>query len=82
MSQDNTTKLKEIVAILLDVEAECVTLDTSPETVEHWDSVNHISICTAINQEFSVSMTMEEMTSTLSVAQFISLLSSKGISFD
>lgn len=79
MNQDNWTRLKEIISILLEIEITKVSQETGPETVEQWDSLNHINICTAVNQEFGVSMTTEEMNGIRNVADLAKLLGAKGI---
>ena len=82
MSKDNWAKLVEIIAVLLEIDAAEVSAETGPETVEQWDSLNHINICTAVSQEFSISIATEEMNLIRNVGDWVKLLSSKEISFD
>lgn len=77
MSQDNWIKLAEIIAVLLEIDTTEVTEEMSPETVAQWDSLNHVNICTAVSQEFSISMTTEEMANIRSVGDLVKLLASK-----
>lgn len=82
MSQDNWIKLAEIIAVLLEIDTTEITEETSPETVAQWDSLNHVNICTAVSQEFSISMTTEEMTTIRNVGDLVKLLASKEVVTD
>lgn len=82
MDQSNRNKLVEIISVLLDIDTTKITDETSPETVDQWDSLNHLNICSAVSQEFSISMTTEEMVMIRSVGDLIKLLVSKGLSFE
>jgi len=82
LDQSNRNKLVEIISVLLDIDTTKITDETSPETVDQWDSLNHLNICSAVSQEFSISMTTEEMVMIRSVGDLIKLLVSKGLSFE
>ena len=82
VSKENWDKLVEIIAVLLEIDAGEVSTETASESVEQWDSLNHINICTAASQEFGVEITTEEMTTIRNVKDLAGILSSKGISFD
>ena len=82
MSEDNWARLAEIIGILLEIDTAEVTRETSPDTVNQWDSLNHINICTAVSQEFSIPITTEEMTSMRNVGDLVKLLTSKGVPID
>jgi acyl carrier protein len=45
-------KLVEIVAELLDLEPALVKEELTPEDVELWDSLNHLRLMTAVEEEF------------------------------
>lgn len=80
MVQENRFKLIDIISTLLEIDAEKVSDETSPETITQWDSLNHVNICTAVSEEFSISMTVEEMTSIRNFGDLAKLLISKGVS--
>ncbi len=56
-------KLKEIFSDTFDIEENSVADDTSRDTLEGWDSLNHLRLVTAIEQEFGISLTMDEINS-------------------
>lgn len=55
------TQLKEILENIFDVDAENIDSNFTPETVELWDSLNHLRMVTAIEERFNVRFTMEEI---------------------
>ena len=44
--------------------------DLSRETVENWDSLNHLRLVTAVEEEYGVGLTMDEVVSIASIADF------------
>lgn len=59
----NEEKLKELISEVLDIEQSAVTEDLTSDMVETWDSLAHLRLVTAIEQEFGISLTMEEINS-------------------
>lgn len=64
-----TEKLNRIVAEVLDLEDSEIIDDLSPETAELWDSLNHLRMMTAIEQEFGIKFSMEEIESVKNIAR-------------
>lgn len=54
-------KLKEIMAAVLEIEENEITDSTSPQTVESWDSLRQMNLIAAIEEEFEVSFSQEQM---------------------
>ena len=57
-----------------------VTLATSHETVEEWDSLNLLNILMAVEGEFGVSFSPEEAAEFASVEKIVAVVRSKGVS--
>jgi acyl carrier protein len=57
---DNEQKLKQIIASVFKIDAASVNNDTSPDTVESWDSLNHLNLVLALEEGFDVSFTEEQ----------------------
>jgi len=49
-----------VVSSVLEVEPEALTDESSPETVESWDSLTHLTLVMALESEFDLSLTPEE----------------------
>lgn len=70
----NEEKLKEVIADTFDIDEDEVNDETSNDNVEKWDSLNHLRLVTALESEFGVTLTMEEinnMSSYLAVKELI-----------
>lgn len=53
-------KIHETVAAVLGIPESSVNDDTSPETVDGWDSVKHLNLIMALEEAFGTSFTPEE----------------------
>jgi acyl carrier protein len=54
-----------------------ITLHSSPDTLETWDSVNHLNLVLAMEQEFKVRFTPEEIEQLASAERITGLLQRK-----
>lgn len=69
--------IKEIVADILGLEPAEIDDEFSRETADNWDSLNHLRIVTAIEQSFSISLTMDEIESATSIRRIADFVGSK-----
>jgi acyl carrier protein len=69
-----TTRLHEVVGNTLNVDPELLDDTSSPETLREWTSVCHLTLMAAIEREFDVIFSMEEMTAVTSVASLRQLV--------
>jgi acyl carrier protein len=56
-------KLVEIVAELFDLDPAAVDDALTPEDVELWDSMNHLRLVSAVEEEFQIKLSMQEIES-------------------
>jgi acyl carrier protein len=56
-------KLVEIVAELFDLAPATVDDALTPEDVELWDSMNHLRLVSAVEEEFQFKLSMQEIES-------------------
>lgn len=67
----------EIIAQVMNVPIESVKEDSSPDTIETWDSLKHMSLILTLEEEFGVQFSDEEIVRMLSVAMIIDVLTHK-----
>jgi acyl carrier protein len=67
-------KLKEIVAELFELEPAVVNDALTPEDVELWDSMNHLRLVSAVEEEFRIKLSMKEIESIHSLATLQALI--------
>jgi acyl carrier protein len=61
-------KLVEIVAELFELDPAAVDDALTPEDVELWDSMNHLRLVSAVEEEFQIKLSMQEIESIRSLA--------------
>lgn len=54
-------KLKELMAEIFDVQVSDINDTFNPDSTNNWDSLNNLKLITAIESEFNVSFSMEEI---------------------
>lgn len=66
MTTDDT--LKSVLATLFGLDAAGITDTTSMDTVEAWDSIQHMNLVLAIEEEFGISIPDEDAANITSFA--------------
>ncbi len=77
MSSAVVEQVRGIVSDIFQVSIEQVSAESSPETIEAWDSLQHLNLVLALEQEFGVGFNPEEIASMLSVKEIAQLVSQK-----
>ena len=75
-------KLYQIISKILDVPASEINDESSPETIENWDSFNSLMLADELESEFNVSFSLEEIVDSANVAAIKKHLKNHGVSFD
>jgi acyl carrier protein len=71
-------KVRQAVSDVFGVPAAEITADSSPQTVEAWDSMGHLNLILALEQSFGVQFSPEEIAVMTSVRLAADTLSRKG----
>lgn len=72
-------KIKEIMVQIFNVPEASIDSISSPDTIESWDSLKHMDLVTAIEEEFNIRFTYEEISEMLNFSLIIELLKERGI---
>jgi acyl carrier protein len=70
-------RVQGIMADLFSIPVAQVMLETSSDTIKSWDSLQHLNLMLALEQEFGVQFTPEEIQSLTSVQSITRLLNLK-----
>jgi acyl carrier protein len=70
-------EVSEIIRDVLDLPNLAVTMSTSAENVEGWDSFNHINIVVAVEAHFRVKIHTAEIEELKNVGELVDLLHQK-----
>lgn len=68
------TKVQEIFRDVFDEDDLEINFKTNSNSIEDWDSLNHINLLSSIEQDFKIKFTMEESLSVKDVGEMIDLM--------
>jgi acyl carrier protein len=74
MDEQILNRVREIAGDVLDAK---VSADSSPETVESWDSVRHLNLILALEEEFGFQFLPEEMDDAKSIGKIAGMVTAK-----
>ena len=57
---NNELRLKQVLANVFDEESESINDESSMDTIENWDSLKHLNLILALEEEFAVSFDEDE----------------------
>ena len=67
-------KLIEIMAPIFEVEESQISENASPENIEKWDSLAHMNLVLALEQEFDIQFTEDQIVESLSFKALVDIL--------
>ena len=77
MTANILEQVQGIAADVLMIPEEQVGPQSSPESIENWDSVQHLSLVLALEERFGVQFDPEEIDQMRSIGQIAALLENK-----
>ena len=66
-----------VIAAVMSVPKETITDDSSPDTIETWDSVRHMNLVLALEETFEVSFGGDEISEMLSAELVVEIVKEK-----
>lgn len=72
-------RVAKVVGQVMNVKAAEINRASSPETIENWDSLQHMNLILALEEEFQVKFTDENIVSMVSVGIIEDTLKKKGV---
>ncbi len=76
---DAAAKFRRIVSTILQVPEQQVADDLTPDKADTWDSLNHLNLIGALEEEFGVQFSAESLDNTQSVPRLKALLAEHGV---
>ena len=77
MDMDVQEKVIQVLINIFQVSPDKISTETTSDNVENWDSMNHINMILALEQEFGIRYDEEQVVSMLGVGAIID--ATKGI---
>ncbi len=57
----NNSKIKQVMSAVFEVPLESINENSSTDNLENWDSLRHLNLILALEEEFGVSIPDEEV---------------------
>ena len=70
-------KVFEIIAGIMDIEISTISIDSSPQSIDSWDSLHHMQLILALEESLGLNFNEEDITSMMDVKTIISCINSK-----
>ena len=77
MNTEVLDKVQRLASELFDAPLARITADSTPATLENWDSVQHLNLVLALEEEFGVKFDPEDMEAMQSIAQVAAVVETK-----
>ena len=61
MAASTFEQVRNIASDIFGIPAEKITAESSPETIENWDSMQHLNLVLAIEEKFGVQLDPEDI---------------------
>lgn len=75
-------RVRELIATTLVMDPSELSDDASQETCARWTSLYHMMLLTVLEEEFTVSFSLDEMTALTSLPEIVSVLKAHGVNAD
>ena len=70
-------QVRGIASDLFGIPADRITAESSPETIENWDSTQHLNLVLALEEKFGFQLSPEEMEQMRNIGEIVKLVESK-----
>ncbi len=70
-------QVRGIASDLFAIPPDRITAESSPETIESWDSTQHLNFVLALEEKFEFQLSPEEMEQMRNIGEIVKLVESK-----
>ena len=77
MPNNLAERIKKVMSAVFEIPVEQVEDDSSPDTIDSWDSLKHMNMVVALEEEFEVEFTEDEILEMLNFMLVKEIISSK-----
>lgn len=61
MNNNVEVRIKEVMSGVFDIDIETINEESSQDSIEQWDSMKHLDLIVALEEEFGVDIPIEEV---------------------
>ena len=77
MHNEIDDRVKNIISAVLEVPGEDINGNSSPDTIKSWDSLKHMNLVVALEEEFKIEFTEDEIPELMSYNLIKSMITEK-----
>ena len=77
MDKEIYDRLNNVFRDIFDDDSIVVTPETTSNDIEDWDSLEHINLVVAVEQEFGMKFNMNEVTTMKNVGEMVEIIKSR-----
>lgn len=72
--KDISERVKDVMGVFFSLDPSDITADSSIETIEQWDSLQHLNLMMALEREFGIRIDVEDAVEMTSFATICKIL--------
>ncbi|MEO1945688.1 MAG: acyl carrier protein [Candidatus Thioglobus sp.] len=70
-------RIKKVMSNVFNINVDSINNESSPDNIENWDSLKHMNLIVALEEEFRIEFDDEEIVDSMNYALILNILSSK-----
>ncbi len=74
MTASTFERVRNVASDIFGISANKITAESSPETIENWDSMQHLNLVLAIEEKFGVQLEPEDIEQMKSIGAVVALV--------
>ena len=77
MENKKIARIKNVISSVFEISESDINDDSSPDTIESWDSLKHMNLIIALEEEFKVELTDNEILDMMNYKSIESIITGK-----
>lgn len=74
MNPDVLKRVRQVMAATFEIDEASIPDDASPENLERWDSLHNMNLIVALEQEFGIQFSDDDVMGALSLPKLVSIV--------
>jgi len=70
-------RIKRVMGDVFNVDVNSINNESSPDNIGHWDSLKHMNLIVALEEEFDIEFDDDEIVDSMNYTLIVNILSSK-----
>ena len=70
-------RIKKVMSDVLNIDVSLINNESSPDNIENWDSLKHMNLIVALEEEFEIEFDDEEIVESMNYILIVNILESK-----